>query len=352
MKKLIIKAVIINTLVIGLVVGWFILDYQEFLSTPLKLGEQGGSLFVKKGASFRSVTNDLKKRKIISSPKYLVWHAKLTGKANKLHVGEYIIPKGTTPRTLLHLLVSGKVKNYSVTFVEGWTFKQMLVAINKHPQIKHTLTGLNKKQIMEKIGKPGIDPEGRFFPDTYQFPKDFTDAEILKRAYRLMEEKLNEEWAKREKNLPIKTPYEALILASVVERETGTASERRTIAGVFIRRLRIGMRLQSDPTVIYGMGDAYKGNIRRKDLRKDTAHNTYTRAGLPITPIAMPSGKAIEAVLHPEPGKSLYFVARGDGSGTHKFSDNLRQHNNAVIKHQLKGRKRPFSSYPGKTKKK
>ncbi len=352
MKSLILKAAGVTVLAISLILGWVFLDYQEFLSAPLKIEDEKTVLQVKKGMSIAAVAAALHKRGILGNRAYFKWHARLSGKAHKIHVGEYHIKRGATPRSFFVQLVTGDIHRNTITFIEGWTFKQMMQKINQHPDLTHELKGLKPAEIMAKIGKPGVHPEGRFYPSTYKIDKGSSDIDLLKRAYALMEKKLNAEWQKRDKNLPLKTPYQALILASVVEKETGTPSERPRIAGVFVRRLIKGMKLQSDPTVIYGMGEKYKGNIRRKDLRKDTPYNTYTRYGLPVTPIAMPSGEAIEAVLHPAPGDELYFVARGDGSGSHKFSKTLREHNNAVIKYQLKGKARPFSSYPKKKKSK
>ena len=225
----------------------------------------------------------------------------------------------------------------------------MLDAINKHPQIKHTIGKLSKQEIMIKLELAGIHHEGQFLPDTYHFPKQLTDIEFLKRAHSSLQSVLNEEWANRATGLLYENSYEALIMASIVEKETGQASERKQIAGVFIRRLEKRMRLQSDPTVIYGMGDKYKGNIRKQDLLRDTPYNTYRRRGLPPTPIALPGRDAIHAALHPTEGNALYFVSRGDGR--HQFSATLKEHNNAVIKYQLKGRARSFSSYKHKKSK-
>jgi len=349
MKLLIFKAVGITILFLSIISGWVIYDYKNFLSAPLKISSEKYNFKVAPGMSLKKIAYALETQKLLEKPHYFIWHGKFSGKSHLIHAGEYHLKKGWTPRELLLALVSGKVKTYSITVVPGWTFKQMLQEIDKHQNLKHTLRGLTHDQIMQKIGLAGIKPEGRFFPDTYHFPDSYSDKDLLLRSYKMMESKLAKEWAKRESKLPIKTPYEVLILASIVERETGVASERPTIAGVFVRRIRKGMKLQSDPTVIYGMGDRYQGNIRRKDLRKDTPHNTYTRFGLPITPIAMPSGEAIEAVLHPEPGKTYYFVAKGNGH--HVFSKTLREHNNNVIKYQLGGRRKPFSSYKPKKKK-
>jgi UPF0755 protein len=217
--------------------------------------------------------------------------------------------------------------------VEGWTFRQLLSALRRHEAVRDTLDGLSDEAIMARLGYPGKHPEGRFLPETYQFPRGTSDLEFLRRAYDGMQRALAAAWQGRAEDLPLDSPHEALVLASIVEKETGLASERARIAGVFVRRLRRGMRLQTDPTVIYGLGEAFDGNLRRRDLAADTPYNTYTRAGLPPTPICLPGKAAIEAVMHPAHGTSLYFVARGDGS--HQFSDTLEAHNRAVQKYQL-----------------
>lgn len=348
MKTMLFKAIGFTVVVLSGITGLILIDYNAYLSKPLQIKDGTTTFTVSRGMSLRKIAYHLHKRKILKKPHYFIWYGKFSGRSSRIHVGEYELSKGDTPKKLLTLLASGKVKEYSITVIEGWTFKQMMAAINKHPSIKHTLQNLNNDQIMARLGFPGVHPEGRFLPETYKFPRNTTDTAFLKRAYNAMQKKLQTAWEKREKNLPIKSPYEALILASVVERETGVPSERPRIAGVFVRRLNKRMRLQSDPTVIYGMGDRYKGNIRSRDLRRDTPYNTYTRFGLPVTPIAMPSGKAIEAVLHPEPGKYLYFVARGDGS--HKFSATLKEHSRAVRKYQIKNRKRNYTSRYNKSK--
>ncbi len=239
-----------------------------------------------------------------------------------------------TALQLLQQMVDGEVIQHTLTLVEGWSFKQVMVALRAHHAIRATLQGLTAAEIMSRLGYAGQHPEGRFFPDTYHFPKATSDIEFLRRAYSAMAERLEQEWVAREPDLPLKSAYEALILASIIEKESAVSAERAEIAGVFIRRLNKGMRLQTDPTVIYGMGEAYDGNIRRRDLRHDTPYNTYTRKGLPPTPIAMPGGEAIHAALHPASAESLYFVARGDG--THYFSATLEEHNRAVRKYQLK----------------
>jgi UPF0755 protein len=232
-------------------------------------------------------------------------------------------------------LVNGEVVQHSLTIIEGWTFQQLLQAVRSHPMLTQTLADADPQAVMEALAEPGTHPEGWFYPDTYRFPRGTSDVEFLRRAYRVMQQRLAAEWEKRAEGLPLKSPYEALVLASLIERETAVAAERTRIAGVFVRRLRKGMRLQTDPTVIYGMGDAYEGRIRWRDLRTDTPYNTYTRHGLPPTPIAMPSGAAINAALNPADGKELYFVSRGDGS--HHFSATLEEHNAAVRCYQLGG---------------
>jgi UPF0755 protein len=331
-------------------IGWVWMDYQAFMSTPLNVPEKGYRYEMKSGMNLTRLLKQLHNDGIISKPNYIQWYARLTGKANTVHVGEYELQAGDTPRDFINTLLSGKVVQYALTVVEGWNFKQLMDAINHNPHLEHKLTGKSNEQIMQLLGYPGEHPEGRFLPDTYNFPRGMSDTEFLQRAYKAMELFINREWPQRDTDLAINTPYEALILASIVEKETGLASEREAIAGVFMRRLVKRMRLQTDPTVIYGMGDQYKGNIRRRDLLQDTPYNTYRRHGLPPTPIAMPGREAILAALHPKEGDELYFVSRGDGS--HYFSSTLEEHNKAVIKYQLNGKKRSFSSYPNNNEKK
>ncbi len=334
-------------LLIGSFAGvWVYMDISSVAETPLNIPADvnGGdapplSYTVVSGATLRDVARDLGGRGLLSRPTYLVWWALFQGKIqNKAYIikaGEYALAPGMTAGQLLDNMAAGKVVQYSLTLVEGWTFKQMMAAINVHPVITHTLSGLTNSQIMARLGWPGQHPEGRFYPDTYRFSRGFSDVAFLQRAYRMMEQRLASEWPQRDSTVPYKTPYEALIMASIVERETGAAEERAQIAGVFVRRLNLGMALATDPTLIYGMGDSFDGNLRKRDLQTDTPYNTYLRRGLPPTPIAMPGGGAIHAALHPAPGKTLYFVARGNG--THYFSETLQEHNNAVRKYQLGG---------------
>ncbi|MDD1014811.1 endolytic transglycosylase MltG [Pseudomonas rubra] len=264
----------------------------------------------------------------------LYWRFNMAGVP--LHTGEYRMTPGMTVRELFEVWRRGEVVQYTLTLVEGWNFRQVRAALAKHEKIKKTIDGLNDAEVMDKLGHPGVFPEGRFFPDTYRFVRGMSDVEFLQQAYARLEEVLAKEWAERSSDVPYRDPYQALIMASLVEKETGVAQERGQIAGVFVRRMRIGMLLQTDPTVIYGMGERYNGKITRADLREPTPYNTYTNAGLPPTPIAMVGREAIHAALNPTPGSSLYFVARGDGS--HVFSDDLDAHNSAVREYQIKRR--------------
>jgi len=340
-----IRFVVLGLLALILAGGYQVWRVDRWLDSPLPMAAPL-TYELAPGSNFIQVVNDLSRQGIVDEPRWLRWYARLSGQASRIEAGEYLFEPGLTPRQLVGELVQGRVRQYSLTLIEGWNFRQLKAALASHPALRHTLTGLDDATIMARIGHPGEHPEGRFLPDTYYFPKGTRDTDFLARAYDAMSRVLAEEWAARAPDLPLKTPYEALILASIVEKETGLASERPAIAGVFIRRLRRGMRLQTDPTVIYGMGKAYRGNIRKRDLLKDTPYNTYRRAGLPPTPIAMPGRQAIHATLHPDDSDNLYFVARGDGS--HQFSATLEEHNRAVIKYQLKGRHKPFSSYnPG-----
>lgn len=318
----------------SLAVGWYWMTYQEFLKTPLKIEGDHMVLEVPKGANLRTLGSRLERDGVINQGDYLYWHARWLKKAHLIRAGEYAIPMGTTPDGLLNILVAGKTISYSLTLLEGWNYRQVFAAVANAKTLQQELTGLSLEQVMEKLGMQGEHPEGKFFPETYAFPKGTTDVEFLKRAHRKMQQELAEAWEDRSKDTLLKTPEEALILASIVEKETGVPHERPAISGVFTRRLKINMKLQTDPTVIYGMGERYKGNIRRKDLREDTPYNTYVHKGLPPTPICMPGRAALDAALNPEDGKSLYFVAKGDGS--HVFSATLKQHNAAVRKYQLK----------------
>lgn len=321
-------------LVIALAVAWD--HYQQFLSTPLQIGEQAITYTVKSGSSLLAISEDLFTKGYSQLPaEYLYFYGRAQNKAHLIKAGEYTIEPNTTLPELLDQLVAGKVIQYSFTIIEGMTSQQLIDTIAADERFEKTLTDTQLSTVMKALGLAKNHGEGEFQPETYNFTAGTTDVEMLKRAHAMMTATLELAWQNKANNLPYKTPYEALIMASIIEKESGIAQERPQISGVFVRRLNIGMRLQTDPTVIYGMGEQYKGNIRRKGLTTDTIYNTYTRAGLPPTPIALPSEQAIEAALHPEDGKSLYFVATGK-EGRHAFSNTLIEHNKAVRKYQLK----------------
>lgn len=324
-------------LAVGLVAGGLWMKYQAFVSEPIRMDEETLVLDVERGTSLRRLSEDLTERGMLDHPYLFILMAYLRDAAGSIKAGEYKISRGVTPPELLSLLALGKVVQRAFTLVEGWTYRQVVDAVGRDERFEKVLgEDPSAKLIMTSLGHPEEHPEGRFFPDTYHFAKGASDLDILRRAYRTMEQVLKEEWAERDEGLPLASPYEALILASIVEKETGLASERPTIAGVFIRRLDLGMKLQTDPTVIYGLGASFDGNLTRAHLRQDNPYNTYARTGLPPTPISLPGRAAIRAVLHPEDGDSLYFVARGDGS--HQFSATLAEHNRAVRRFQLRKR--------------
>jgi UPF0755 protein len=313
--------------------AWVWMAYQDFVESPLKIPPEGLVYQVAPGASVGRVAAELAAAGVLDSPERLRWYARWSDQAHRIKAGEYRLAAGLTGPALLALLVEGRTVSHGLTLVEGWNFRQVRAAVASDPVLEQTLAGLSDDEVMERLGYPGQHPEGRFFPDTYLFPRGTSDVEFLQRAYRRMEAELAELWPQRQAELPLETPYEALILASIVEKETGVPEERGAIAGVFARRLRLGMKLQTDPTVIYGMGERYDGNIRKADLREDTPYNTYVHKGLPPTPICMPGRAALEATLHPVDTGAVYFVARGDGS--HEFSETLQAHNAAVRKYQL-----------------
>lgn len=332
MKNILATLVILSLVGVGAVAaGWS--WYERFLAEPVAL-EQDPSLFtVPPGATIRSVAHALADRRWISSRFLFTMLAYRTNQQGALKAGEYAITSGMRPPELLALLTSGKSIQYPVTLIPGMTFREAVRRVAESEVFDIDLAGRSDEEIMRRIGLDAAHPEGWLFPDTYLFDRGTTDTEILKRAYRRMRSVLADEWEQRADGLPLKTPEEALILASIVEKETGLASERPQIAGVFMRRLQRGMRLQTDPTVIYGMGEDYDGNIRSEDLARPTPYNTYVIKGLPPTPIALPGREAINATLHPADGDTLYFVARGDGS--HHFSATLDEHNCAVRQYQL-----------------
>jgi len=320
-------------LLVSLIAFWLWGEYNQALNSSV-INDQTIIIEIKKGDSFKRITHKLIEQNVAINPLWFKLIAYKKKVSNKLKAGEYELKPGLTTPDILAVFVAGKSRQYSITFPEGWSFKQILLEIEKNPNLEKTLGEMDFQSIMAKLDSEYKHPEGLFFPDTYFFDKKATDFSILKTAHDKMNRILQKEWKNKQKDIPLETPYQALILASIVEKETGAAVERAQIAGVFTRRLNKGMLLQTDPTVIYGMGDNYKGNIRYKDLRRPTAYNTYVIRGLPPTPIAMPGQQAIHAALHPAEGKSLYFVAKGKGAGTHVFSATLREHNNAVNKYQ------------------
>ena len=305
-------------------------QFSLFISTPVSVASDGAHLVIPPGVAFRQVSDELSDRGIISHPIWFRLYARLNDNAASIHAGEYHLESGITPAGLIDKFISGDVQLHSFTIVEGWTFRELLAALAADEVVEQTLTYEDWPALLESIGAMEPHPEGLFLPETYRFPKGTSDADILGQSYRLMAEVLAEEWDARGNNLPIMSPYAALILGSIVEKETALAAERPRIAGVFIRRLLAGMRLQTDPTVIYGIGPDFNGNLTRRDLRRDTPYNTYTRGGLPPTPIALAGRAAINAALHPADGTELYFVATGLGDGSHKFSDTKEQHDRAV----------------------
>ena len=302
----------------------------RYLNSAAPIAADGISFEILPGSSFTAVSRNLAGQGIILRPQLFRWYARLSGAAGAVHAGEYQLTAGSTPLQILHKFVAGEVLLHSFTMVEGWAVGELLAALAAHPAIATTMTEEDWPALLSSVGAEYAHPEGLFLPETYRFPKGTKDTEILRQAYQLMQDALADEWRDRSKDLPVQTPYEALILASIIEKETGRADERARISGVFVRRLQAGMRLQTDPTVIYGIGAEFDGNLTRRHLQADTPYNTYTRGGLPPTPIAMPGRAAIRAALHPAEGNELYFVATGLGDGGHQFSVTKDQHDAAV----------------------
>jgi UPF0755 protein len=313
---------------------------QRWLDTPLAVGAAPLEIEIPRGQPLAVTARQLAERGVLDHPRWLQLYARATGADARIRAGEYAVPAGTTPRSLLALLESGAVIQHSVTIVEGWTFRELRQALEAEPYLDHTLAGQDEAAVMVALGEPGMPAEGLFFPDTYLFGKGTTDLEILRLARNRMRRELEAAWAARAADLPVHSAYEALILASIVEKETALASERPRIAGVFTERLRIGMRLQTDPTVIYGLGTDFDGNLRRADLERDGPYNTYTRAGLPPTPIALPGAEALRAAVNPDERGELYFVATGLADGSHEFSRTLKEHQAAVSRYLVRYRQR------------
>ena len=304
----------------------------KWVDRPLTLGAPTAELSIEMGTTPREVAQAWVDAGVRTSPDFLYAWIRWSGQARRIRAGSYEVETGITPRRLLAKMVQGDEALEQVRFIEGWTLRQMRAALAQAPHLKPTTAGVNEAELMTALGAPGQAGEGRFFPDTYRYSRGVSDLTVLKRAHRSMQQRLNETWAQRAPDTPLKSADEALTLASIVEKETGTAADRGLVASVFVNRLRIGMPLQTDPTVIYGLGERFDGNLRKRDLLADTPYNTYTRRGLPPTPISLPGLAALRAAVRPEASKALYFVARGNGSSV--FSENLADHNRAVNKYQ------------------
>jgi UPF0755 protein len=327
----VLRVLVVLALLAAAIAFWAANRYAGFADAPIDGLAQGDSLVLESGDSFTVMLRKLHAAGAAGGHD-AEWRVlgRETGAAGHLQVGEYALPPGTTPRQLLERMRDGKVISHRVTIVEGWNLRELRAALAKAEPLLHASAKMDDAALMRAIGHAGMPPEGRFLPETYQYTRGDSDVDVLKRAYAAMDKALDAAWTSRAPGLPLASKEEALTLASIVEKETGIAEERDEIAGVFVRRLKIGMRLQTDPTVIYGMGARYAGNIRKADLLADTPYNTYTRTGLPPTPIAMPGKAALQAATHPAGGDALYFVAIGDGSGRHVFTASLAEHEDAV----------------------
>ena len=324
LRRLLAMVAVLAFLLVAAVFWW--------LHQPLAVRTPTVDLSIEPGRTPRGVAQDVANAGVKVDPRVLYLWFRLSGQDRQIRAGSYELDGTTTPRNLLQKLVRGDEALRNVTLVEGWNFRQVRDALAKAEQLKPDTAGIADDAIMAQLERPGVAAEGRFFPDTYTYAKGSSDLALLRRAMHSMDRRLDAAWAQRAPTTPLKTPQEALVLASIVEKETGRASDRAQIAGVFINRLKIGMPLQTDPTVIYGLGTAFDGNLRKKDLLTDTPWNTYTRTGLPPTPIAMPGRAALLAAVQPEATQALYFVSRGDG--TSHFSPSLEEHNRAVDQYQ------------------
>jgi len=329
-KRWLIRILVAGVVLAVLSIGWLVIYATSDLpvTPPVQFS-------LKHGSSLRSSARQLQAAGIINSPGQFELLARLKGDALNVQAGNYEITGNISPYLLLRLITSGPHGQDQITVVEGWTFRQLRDALDAHAAIKHDTRGLAESEIADRLGTKSPSLEGWFFPETYYFTNGSSDVSILRRGYRMMQSQLEDRWKARASGLPLATPYEALILASIVEKETGQASERPMIAAVFINRLRNGMKLQTDPTVIYGLGERLVGNLRKRDLLTDTAYNTYTRTGLPPTPISLPGVASLTAALNPAPTNALYFVSRGDG--TSHFSGSLTEHERAVTRYQRRG---------------
>ncbi len=335
-------------LLAAIAAGWAWQRYHRFADAPLAGVRDGASLIVVRGDNLGKVLGKLREQDVATGDR-LLWQllARELGAAGRIQVGEYALTAATTPRALLAAMRDGKVVRRKFTLVEGWNMRDLRSALGKVPLLEQQAATMDDAALMDALGQKGQSPEGRFLPETYLWTRGDSDLDLLRRAYAAMDKALDAAWADRAEDLPLRNRDDALILASIIEKETGVGDERARIAGVFVRRLKLGMRLQTDPTVIYGLGSAYAGNLRRVDLDTDTPFNTYTRTGLPPTPIAMPGKAALHAAVHPAPGDALFFVAVGDGSGRHVFTRSLDEHNVAVRDYIQRNRTRLQSARDG-----
>lgn len=312
---------------------------NRYLETPLPVKE--AMLYqIESGRGLGSVARDLDTQGFLPKPHWLILYARLTNKSALVQAGEYRIEQGETPRSLLEKFVRGQVFLHSLTVIEGWTFRQLLEEMAATPAVAHAANNIDLSDLVNTLGIAATTPEGWFFPDTYLFAAGTSEIDLLARGVEAMKRELSDSWAQRADDLKLQSEYEALILASIIEKETALETERPMIAGVFHRRLQKGMRLQTDPTVIYGLGESFDGDLRRQDMTRDTPYNTYTRFGLPPTPISLPGRASIDAAVNPAPGDALYFVATGEPDGSHYFSATLEEHNQAVQRYLRKIRSR------------
>ncbi len=337
MRRLLIALFVLGLLAaLGGIAGFTWLE--RYLDTPMGIEPDGARLEVSSGQSLSAIAAGLARRELMAHPRVFARWARWQGADQRIQAGEFLLPAGATPRSLLALLVQGRVLLHPLTVVEGWRFEEMLAALRAHEAVRYT--DMSGAQIMAALGEPELHPEGLFFPDTYRFARGTSDLDILRQARDRMRVQLADAWEQRTEGLPLASPYEALVLASIIEKETGLDAERERVSGVFVRRLRLGMRLQTDPTVIYGLGADFGDRLRRDDLRRDTPYNTYTRHGLPPTPIALPGQRSLHAALNPADGDELFFVATGRPDGSHYFSVTLEEHNRAVARYLQRMRER------------
>lgn len=336
---------IVVLLLIAGVAGVGVWQVDRFMTTQASIPASGLEFEIPAGSSFASVTSRLVDQGIIDNDRWFRLYARWSGDAGAVQAGEYLVEPGATPKSILQQFTSGVVRLYSFTIIEGWNHRDLLSALHANEAISASMTDEDWPGLLADLGASVAHPEGLFLPETYRFPRNTTDRELLAQAYSLMQGVLQDEWQARDTATQLTSPYEALVLASIVEKETARADERSRIAGVFTRRMLIGMRLQTDPTVIYGIGPQFDGNLTRANLRQDTPYNTYTRKGLPPTPIAMPGRAAINAALNPAAGKALYFVATGLSDGSHRFSETKAEHDAAVAAYlkQLRQQRRQGS---------